>query len=164
MAYLIAILVMALVLGPILWLKPSPGQARQAQQRLRARREGLEVRLCSLPQSRRCRVRQETPVQGAVYRLPLLEQPQPPLPDFLWVRENATAAWETETAATAPPAVQAALNQVMAAAPADVVAVEAGSGGASIYWQERGGEEAVATVAGLLRPLRAALSDSAARS
>ena len=75
MKYIAILLILALVLGPVFWLRPSPMDQRRERQRTRARTVGLQVRVCELPQARRERVRGEYPSVGAAYSLLMVAHP-----------------------------------------------------------------------------------------
>ena len=157
MAYVIAIVAVLMMVGSIMWLKPSKAQQRQTRLRLLARQLGIDVRLCNLPQSRRARVRIERPQQGVVYRLPIYQRREPLAPEYLLCREDSAAAWESESAAALPPPLRALVDQVSAELPADAVAIELGPQGPAVYWRERGDEETLRRLAKSLAELRAAL-------
>jgi hypothetical protein len=140
MAYVIAIVAVLMVLGSVLWLKPSKAQLRQTKLRLLARQLGLDVRLCSLPQGRRARVREEHPEQGVVYRLPVFERHDPPPPTYLLCRTDATAPWLSAQDEPLTAELQALIEKVSAELPADTVALELGPQGPAVYWRERGDE------------------------
>ncbi|MET0378493.1 MAG: hypothetical protein ABW049_05805 [Spongiibacteraceae bacterium] len=157
MVYVIVILVLAMVVGPVLWMRPSAGQARQAQLRMRARELGLDIRIAELPQTHRARVRREDTFQGVVYRLPVFDPRTVVALSHRVVRDAAEAAWEVE-GDPLPARLQASFERVCALLPADVVAVELGPQGPAVYWRERGGDEAVAAIAAQLRELRGAMA------
>ena len=167
MAYVIAIVAVLMVVGSVLWLKPSKAQLRQTNLRLLARRLGIDVRLCNLPQSRRARVREERPEQGTVYRLPIFERREPPPPDYLLCRENSAAPWlvekslgeknTSENEIQLPPALRALVEKVAAELPADAVALELGPQGPAVYWRERGDENTLRRLHQMLVELRSAL-------
>ncbi|HSB98109.1 MAG TPA: hypothetical protein VLC91_16735 [Spongiibacteraceae bacterium] len=174
MAYLIAIVAVLMVVGSVLWLKPSKAQQRQTMLRLLARQLGLDVRLCNLPQSRRARVREVHPDQGVVYRLPIFERREPPLPEYLLCRENADSPWvaekrvaeksaveksPAEAEVQLSPALRALVEKVAAELPADAVALELGPQGPAVYWRERGDENTLRRLHQALVELRAALLD-----
>src|SRR5690625_7234652 len=69
MKWLIGLLVLAMMLGPLAWLRPTALEQHQERLRRRARARGLQVKAGELPQSRRQRVRQRPPRPGAEYRL-----------------------------------------------------------------------------------------------
>jgi hypothetical protein len=157
MGWLVAIVVILMIVGSILWLKPSPAQQRQARLRLLARQLGIDVRLCSLPQCRRARVREERPEQGVVYRLPIFDPAAADVPHYLLCRDNAQAPWSAEIDAALAPPLQALVDRVCAGLPADAVALELGPAGPAVYWRERGDEDVLRRVYKSLEDLRGAL-------
>ncbi len=157
MVYIIIILVMAMVIGPVLWMRPTEGQARQAQLRTQARGLGLDIRITELPQTHRAKVRREDTRQGVAYRLPVFDPRTVVALSQRRVRDAAGAAWEVE-GDKLPPSLQASVDQVCELLPADVVAVELGPQGPTVYWRERGGDEAVALIAAQLKELRGAMA------
>lgn len=156
--YLIAALVILLIIGPVMWLKPSPGEARRARLRLLARELGLQVRLCNLPQVRRARVRREDTEQGVMYLLPLPEPGKLRPVDYCLVRAGAGESWENENAEPLPPELQAAVQHTAAALPGDAVALSLTSQGPAVYWRERGDEATVRALAAELGTLRARMA------
>jgi hypothetical protein len=157
MGYVLAIVVMLVIIGSVLWLKPSAAQQRQARLRLLARELGIDVRLCSLPQCRRARVREERPEQGVVYRLPVFDPAAADVPHYLLCRDNASAPWSAEIAAELSPALQAEVDRACGALPADAVALELSPAGPAVYWQERGDEDVLRRLYKSLEDLRQTL-------
>lgn len=157
MAYVVAIVAMLMIVGSVMWLKPSPGQQRQTRLRLLARQLGIDVRLCNLPQCRRARVREERPEQGAVYRLPIFDPATAAVPHYQLCRDSADAAWSAEIDAPLPHDLQALVDRVCATLPADVAALELGPAGPAVYWRERGDEDTLRRVYKSLEDLRTAL-------
>lgn len=157
MALVVVILAVLVVVGSVMWLKPSAAQQRQTRLRLLARELGIDVRLCSLPQCRRARVREERPEQGTVYRLPIFDPAAQDLPQYLLCRDNADSPWAVEMDAPLAPPVQALVDRVCAALPRDAVALELGPAGPAVYWRERGDEDTLRRLYKSLEELRAAL-------
>jgi hypothetical protein len=157
MGYVVVILVILMAVGSILWLKPSPAQQRQARLRLLARELGIDVRLCSLPQCRRARVREERPEQGVVYRLPVFDPAAANVPHYLLCRDSAAAPWSAEIDAPLVPALQSLVDRVCANLPPDAAALELGPAGPAVYWRERGDEDVLRRLYKSLEDLRSAL-------
>ena len=158
MIYIAIALACLLVIGPVMWMRPSPAQKRQTRLRLRARALGLEVRLTPMPQARRPRVRQEAPLQGVVYRLPVFDRRAVVAVEHRIVREQAAAPWETDSEQPLPTALQIALDKVAGAVPQDVAAIEIMPQGPAVYWLEKGDEETVVELFNHLQSLRAAMA------
>lgn len=157
-AIIAIVVVLLMVAGSVLWLKPSAAQQRQTQLRLLARQLGLDVRLCTLPQTRRARVREELPQQGVVYRLLRFGEKKPKPLAYLMCRVDAQAEWESESNMELPPAVRAQLDSVLSQLPADVVAFEITAQGCGVYWRERGDEETVRLLRRLLEAMQQTLT------
>ncbi|MDB6060414.1 MAG: hypothetical protein JWM78_517 [Verrucomicrobiaceae bacterium] len=158
LAWAIAIFAVAAVLGSVMWLKPSPAQQRQTRMRLLARQYGLDVRLVTLPQTRRNRVRQEATEQGVVYRLLRFDIVTPLPHDYLWVRENSEGVWEQVPELALTNAIQKVIDDVLVQMPRDVVAVELTPHGPGVYWRERGDEQTLKKLRELMEKLLQALS------
>jgi len=157
MGFLIAALVLMLVAGPVLWLKPSKGEARRTQLRLLARGLGLQVRLCNLPQVRRARVRREDARQGIVYLLPVPEPGKLKPIEYCLTRENGSSPWEADESDALPADLQLVVDRIASAVPADVVAIGLNPQGPALYWRERGDEATVRSLAQWLQALRNAM-------
>lgn len=155
LAAVIAIVAVVAMFGSMMWMRPSPAQQRQTEMRLLARQLGLDVRLASLPQTRRARVRQEAPRSGIVYRrLQYDDRKSAVRRDYLWCRSSADSPWEIEDADGLAPALREQVEALFEQLPADAAAVELTMHGPGVYWQERGGVEAVRMVAELLQQLQ----------
>jgi hypothetical protein len=155
MAYLLLVLAVALVIGPVMWLRPSQGQQRLARMRLRARQLGIDIRITELPQTRRAQVRKEDVEQGALYRL-FVHDPRTLRPlNFRCVRAPG-GDWES-AGGDVPAPVRAAVTTAQAALPADVVGIELGPQGVGVFWRESGDESTVANVAAQLQLLLAVM-------
>lgn len=142
MFWIIATLVLAFMLAPILWIVPSPRQRRQTQLRERARQLGITVQIASFPQTRRQRVRKEEEYQGLAYCMPL---PKSRAAERwrLWL--DATVQADEELQPT--PGIAAAVQRFAAELPRDCQVVEAGGRMLRIWWREANAE--VATVEAL---------------
>ena len=150
MGVIITIVIVLVVAGSIMWLKPSASQQRQARLRLLARQLGLDVRLSALPQTRRARVRREHPSQGVAYRLLRFGKNAYPL-EFSICRADAQSEWESESETPLPPALQAEVVRILPQLPSDAVAFEITAHGCGVYWRERGDEETVRLLQRLLK-------------
>jgi len=154
MAYLMILLAVALVIGPVLWMKPSRGQARQARIRLKARELGLDVRLTELPQTHRAAVRREDVRQGVVYRSMVYDPRKVLALSHRLIRD--ADKWEAEGDAL-PASLQRVLDQAREQLPASVVAIELGPQGPGVYWREVGDEGEVEQIAVQLQALLGAM-------
>ena len=158
MGAVIAIVLVLVLAGSVLWLKPSAAQQRQTQLRLRARRLGLDVRLCSLPQTRRARVREERPEQGVVYRLLRFGDRKQLALAYTVCRADAQSEWESESAVALPQTVRERLELILPQLPADAVAFEITPQGCGVYWRERGDADVVEKLKRLLETMQEALT------
>lgn len=158
MGVIVSIIVVLMVIGSVLWLKPSASQQRQTKLRLLARQLGLDVRLSALPQVRRARVRGEQPQQGVVYRLLQFGENNANPIDYLICRVNAESPWESESDSTLSPLVRAELDRVLAQLPRDAVAFEITSAGCGVYWRERGDEDTLRHLKQLLESMQQAIA------
>lgn len=157
MSIIVAIIIVVMLAGSVMWLKPSAAQQRQTNLRLLARSLGLDVRLCTLPQTRRARVREEPAEQGVVYRLLRFGEKNRLVIEYQVCRADAQSEWENETSTDLPPAVRTQLDSVLAQLPADAVAFEITPQGCGVYWKERGDEDTVRSIRRLLGEMQQAL-------
>ena len=157
MGIIVSIIVVLMVIGSVLWLKPSASQQRQARLRLLARQLGFDVRLSALPQVRRARVRGEPQQQGIVYRLLRFGENNAHALEYLVCRANAESAWESESEVTLAPRVREALDRVLAQLPRDAVAFEITPMGCGVYWRERGDEDTLRLLKQLLESMQQVL-------
>ncbi|MFT3931466.1 MAG: hypothetical protein QM709_14340 [Spongiibacteraceae bacterium] len=158
MGIIVSIIVVLMLIGSVLWLKPSASQQRQTQLRLLARQLGLDVRLSALPQVRRARVRGELAQQGVVYRLLKFGENRERPIEYVICRADAQSPWESESATQLSPAVQAELDRVLAQLPSDALAFEITPIGCGVYWRERGGEDTVRLLKQLLESMQQVLT------
>lgn len=157
MSYLIIIVVLALVLAPVFWIMPSPGQRRQAAMRQRAMALGLQVKVCDLPQSHRAKVRKEDPVQGVVYRLPWQAK----------VKNNDTfqnycvrVPDGIECNASRSDLSNGQLKEFLQALPDFCIGLELSNTGVGLFWREFGELQRVDTIFQSLDQLREKLQDT----
>ncbi|CAD5108838.1 hypothetical protein [Zestomonas carbonaria] len=140
----IVLLILAAVLSPLVWLRPSSRQNQQMGLRLAARRMGLAMHLA----------RQEWP-----HWLP--RQPPSPCPQYYRTRRagraDAWTYWQLEAGQWVDrwrePCADEALRGQLATLPADVYKVEADKQVIAIYWGEQGDAEALQRIASVLDAL-----------
>ena len=151
MSYLVIAFVIALVIAPVLALKPSQRQKQLAAMRERARQLGLQVQICPLPQTHRQRVRREEVVSGVAYRL-LWRHPQARTISFeyLWMPEESEPN-------SAPEAILSALQLTLENLPLSAWAIEFNPMGVGIYWKEVGDTQVVELLAAQLTALKGQL-------
>jgi|GEM_PF-478907 len=152
MKWLIGLLVLAMMLGPLAWLRPTALEQHQERLRRRARERGLQVKAGELPQSRRQRVRQRPPRPGAEYRLVVEEAGD--WERFFW-QLDPVEGWQDSAGEPLAEAEQSWLESWAGKLPRSVAAVERRSGSAAVYWAEQGEEAAVDALAEVLEWLLA---------
>ncbi|WP_373388606.1 hypothetical protein [Pseudomonas alcaligenes] len=144
MTWWIVLLMVAVALSPLVWLRPSRRQSGQMAQRLAARRMGLGMQLSQ----------QEWPhwLSGSA--------PDNCAQYYRGRRAGRSDSWSYWQ--TAPgqwcnqwrePCVDAVLLAHLQTLPADVYKVEAGPQMVALYWGERGGEAELQRIAELLAAL-----------
>ncbi|MGH8435934.1 MAG: hypothetical protein ACRERX_15985 [Pseudomonas sp.] len=144
MTWWIVVMLMALVLSPLAWLRPSRRQHGQMAMRMAARRMGLAMQLS----------RQEWP-----HWLP--QEPPSPCPQYHRARragrsdswcywQIAPGQWVNQWR---EPCADAVLAGHLASLPADVFKVEAGKQMIALCWGERGEPETLQRIAALLTAL-----------
>ena len=151
MSYLLIIIVVAFVLGPIMWIMPSPRQRKQLELRAYAVQKGLQIKIADLPQSHRQRVRKEDRQQGVLYRLPLV-MTRPALNHSQYLLQQGDG--EPEWSGPDSVAIKALLGEDLLKAIDGVVALECNQADVGVYWREKGGVEAVEAIYQLLNELR----------
>lgn len=136
MFWIIAFLVLAFMLAPVLWIIPTPQQRRQTRLRERARQLGITVQIASFPQTRRQRVRKEPEYQGLAYCMPLPKVRAGERWRF-WRDEALRTDEEHEPSQ----AVYDALVALSSALPSDCRLVEAGGRMLRVWWREANATE-----------------------
>lgn len=132
------ILVFAMMVGPILMIRPSPRDRRIAELRAKASKLGLRVSMQSLQKA-----------NFAVYELPWGREEHTKLVGVEWMLERQSythevhfADWWQWQGEGRPPAPSLPLLLArMQAMPEGVAAVEATRLGLRCYWSEAGGEQ-----------------------
>lgn len=153
----IILIVIALIVGPVRMMQPSPAQKQRENLRLAARARGVHFAMRNLPQQAD---EQSAPGLIPVYFLP----PTKNLTEKGWMLLRANYAhdihflgawaWRTDTRPS-----QAELDLLSARLPSmpeSVRALSAGSEGICVFWPEVGGEAALTQIIQLLEDLKAA--------
>lgn len=182
----------ALVVGPLMWLRPTPRDRQLERLRGHARSRGLNVSIREIPDpDPRPQDRVSSggkPLQPtrnvARYELPLrlpgsVESRH--APDWEVIRLRHDVRSEVEEAVSAGllpgwrfsrpglPLIESVVDRLSAAlagAPRGTAKVDGNAAALGLYWQERGAESEVDAIADLLeslRPLQIELSEAAAR-
>lgn len=140
----IVLSILALILSPLAWLRPSRRQSGRMALRLEARRIGLGMQLA--PQEWPHWLPVEPPSPCAQYHLP--RSRTEPLCWVYW--QTAPGVWVNQWR---EPCEDAALMTHLRELPKDVFKVEADKQMIALYWAERGESEALQHIAGVLKAL-----------
>lgn len=154
---IIVIITVALILGPIRMMQPTPAQKMKEKMRLAARARGIHYSVRNIP---RQADEQENPASVPVYFFPppnlMVEK------SWMLVRANYQHdinllgwwTWQGDEHASA--AELDVLKTQLPSLPESVRALSAGREGICVYWNEQGGDEAFQQVLDLLEALKAA--------
>ncbi|WP_062061900.1 hypothetical protein [Cellvibrio sp. OA-2007] len=151
--FIILIVVIALVIGPISMLKPSPGQKRKEQLRTYASTRGVRFSMRKLPP---LKTDMDQPATLPVYYLPPPSKIQE-VPEWILMRtpyvheSNFYLAWDWQTDVRPSVATCDLLRVYLPQLPESVPAISCGNMGICIFWQEK---EAVETLDRLIEMLR----------
>ena len=112
--------------------------------------QGLQIKVCDLPQSHRAKVRLEPAEKGVLYRLEWRDNKRrdPDLHIVCLRSEDCGPDGE----------MVAAMHRCLLELPEDVVAIDYSALGLGVYWRERGSLEQVAVIKGALEQLRLSLA------
>lgn len=154
---IVVIVAVALVLGPVMMMRPNPAQKNKENMRSLARARGVHFSMRNIP---RQADEQEQPAAIPVYFFP--PEKSQLLPSWMLVRTNYEHeinllgwwAWRGESRATETEL--SVLSVELKGLPESVKAVSSGNGGICVYWEEKGGEPALQQVLGLLESLKKA--------
>lgn len=140
--FIVLILAVAMVLGPISMLRPNPAQRRKEQLRLHASKQGLRFSIRRLPA---LKTDMEQSTSMPVYYLP------PPktrdLPEWILMRTsyahegNFYQEWDWQTDSRPNEAVCDLLKTYLPQLPASVLAISRGALGTCVFWMEKEGME-----------------------
>ena len=144
-AWIVILLALGLVIGPVLYLAPTRKDRRLAALRLEARRCGLVVELSSVrnldaPAEELVSAGGErrAPVHDSVsYAMPLRARLEHLGPWRLLRSERTGWQFDSERESPAGPDVLPALEPLLAGLPGDAVALEMDGGRLACYWLER---------------------------
>lgn len=152
---LLAIAIIAMVVGPIMMLQPSSAQRAEEALRKRARELGLRIGIISLP---RQATDTDAPLAAPVYYLPHA-QPDSKANEWLLLRTpydhetHFMGKWQWHGACRATMAERQQLQLLLSRFPMSVSAVGAGPQGYCCYWSERGGIKTLDQLKALLQIL-----------
>lgn len=140
----IVVSILALVLSPMVWLRPSRNQSGQMAMRLEARRMGLAMQL--VPQQWPHWLPKEPPNPCAQYHRPRRAG-----------RSDQWCYWQTEPGLWLnqwrEPCADASVHEQLKDLPGNVYKVEAGPQLVALYWGERGDAKVLLDIAKVLKAL-----------
>ncbi len=152
----IIILAVAMVVGPVLMMRPTPAQKNQERLRAAAFAKGIRVAVRNLPQqASEIEKSASVPVYFFVPHNHKLND------DWFLLRTSYSHDihflhwWEWRGDMRASDPELAVLKQYLPALPESVRALSVGGQGVCIYWQERGGEKVLHQIIELLEALNA---------
>lgn len=158
--FVILVIALALVIGPVSMLRPSPAQRRKEQLRLHAAKLGLRFSMRQLPL---LKTDLEASAPIPVYYLPPQAKPLVATEWILmrtrYVHEgNFYLEWDWQSDARPSDAVCALLKLYLPQLPASVPAISQGNLGTCVFWQEKEGEETLDQLVEMLTQLHQASS------
>ena len=168
--WLIIVLAVAMVVGPIMMVQPTPGMSRIAKIRTAASQIGLTVRLdTSKSNSTASAAVRQTPV---VYSLPHSKALRDRGPIAQWVLERKTYAhelhfhgqWDWRGAGRADTRQYPVLVALVEALSDDLSSIECNAGGLGCQWNEACHGKSAADAVGEVRDLLALMADKLERA
>ncbi|MBN8431763.1 hypothetical protein JF535_12965 [Microbulbifer salipaludis] len=154
----IIIFAIALVIGPVVWLKPSSRDRKLAELRQRAAASGLKVQMQPLPKS------QDTgnaAVYSAQWRNPRRLQTGWGLELQRMPHEmNFDGVWDWRNGREAPEVAKPPLKEFLEMLPADATAVYANDSGLGVQWRERSGNGGLAALQKALDTMRPVIEEA----
>jgi hypothetical protein len=156
---IILIIALALVVGPVMMMRPNPAQKNKENLRSIARAKGVHYSMRNIP---RQADEQEQRLPLPVYFFPPTKTQT--ATGWMLVRANYEHdinflgwwAWQGERRATA--AEVEVLKACLPTLPESIHAVSAGGEGVCVYWEEKGGERILQRVLSLLESLKHAVA------
>ncbi|MFO7910106.1 MAG: preprotein translocase subunit YajC [Halomonas sp.] len=137
MEWFLIVIVVMFVMAPVMWLKPSPRQQRQASLRSSVRKQGVEVKMAVPPLHY---VKQVMP--GYQWRYPQ----QAPGPDFLLVRDSDASdsltpyhagwRWRIAPLRAWPEPADSVLKALLERLPQDALVLESSESSLTLWWWE----------------------------
>ncbi|AUM11468.1 hypothetical protein [Ketobacter alkanivorans] len=164
MVYVIIALAMLFILGPVLMLRPSARERREARIRQRAMADSVLISPISLARDKKFNaLKQRNPhiddFRWFRYQLVATEKETGPSVKGEWLQRKTREGqlvWEpTDTKVQTPPAVQQLIDQWQQQQAEDFLSLELGPRSVSIVWNERGD---LAEVEALLKHLKQLLA------
>ncbi|MFI2810093.1 MULTISPECIES: hypothetical protein [Microbulbifer] len=158
---LIIILAIALVIGPVMWLKPSSRDRRLAGLRQRAAGAGMVVQMSRLPES-------QGQGTAAVY---ISRWEDPRRLETGWVLElqrmehgmHFSGRWDWRGDKSAPRQAWPLLHELLDSMPPDALALHATQAGLGIQWREQSGDSGMDSLLGALEKFRPGIEEAIRR-
>lgn len=160
--FVLLVVTIALVLGPISMLRPNPAQKRKEQLRMQASAQGVRFGMRRLPARK---TDMEQPPVLPVYFLPPPTTMQS-MDDWVLMRTeyehegNFYKEWDWQGTARPIPQVSEQLTSILSTLPYSVPAIAQGKSGTCIFWRETEGEEVLIAVIAVLRNLDALIREA----
>ncbi|WP_299593057.1 hypothetical protein [uncultured Microbulbifer sp.] len=154
----IIIFAVALVIGPVFWLKPSSRDRKLAELRQRAATSGLKVQIQALPDSQ---PKGNAAVYFSQWRNPRRLQAGWALELQRMAHEvNFDGVWDWRNGREAPQPAKAPLKELLGMLPADATAVYANDSGLGVQWHERSGDKGLAALQEALASMRPVIEEA----
>ena len=152
------IFAVVLVIGPVMWLKPSSRDRKLAELRQRAASAGLKVQMQTLPASQGVG---NAAVYFAQWRNPRRLQTGWGLELQRMEHEmHFDGIWDWRNGRQAPEAAHAPLKELLGMLPADACAVYANDSGLGVQWGERSGDDGLSKVQDALTGMRPVIEEA----
>lgn len=155
---IIILFAVALVIGPVMWLKPSSRDRRLASLRQNAASAGLKVQMQALPAS-------QGEGNAAVY---FSQWRNPRRLQTGWTLElqrmshemHFDGVWDWRKGRQAPELAHKPLKELVGKLPADATAIICGDSGLGVQWRERSGEDGLKVIENALTELRPVIEEA----
>lgn len=155
---IVIVFAVVLVIGPVMWLKPSSRDRRLASLRQEAAASGFKVQMQPLPAS-------QGEGNAAVYIAPWRN---PRRLQTGWGLElkrmthdmHFDGVWDWYKGREAPEAASAPLKEMISRLPADATAIVCTDGGLGVQWKERSGDPGMKALSDALRDLRPVIEEA----
>lgn len=155
---IIVLFAVALVIGPVMWLKPSSRDRKLAELRQRAAASGLAVQMQPLPESQG---EGNAAVYFSQWRNPRrLQTGWALVLQRLSHEMNFDGVWDWRKGREAPEAARQALKELLSSLPADTLAVFANDSGLGVQWRERSGDAGLASIQDSLASARPVIEEA----
>ena len=152
----------ALVIGPVMWLKPSSRDRKLAELRQRAASSGFKVQMQPLPASQG---QGNAAVYFSQWRNPRRLQTGWGLELQRMEHEmHFDGVWDWRNGREAPEAARSALKELLGMLPADVSAVYANDSGLGVQWRERSGDGGLSKLQEALTSMRPVIEEAIRQS